>query len=185
MPGGKLDFTPEETEAVLAHEIGHWARSDPLWDQAAALTWAAPRPSRRRALIPRHACSSMLGAVYLTQCLLEGDMIWDAFECCDGGRPLLVGMLLAVNYILSPLTSLLLTLSVLWTRRGEFAADRFAADAGHAAALCSALSKLEHDRAAFPVGDRVCSALWREHPLLVERLRALRDAAQRARKKEE
>ena len=55
----------------------------------------------------------------------------------------------------------------------EFQADAFAKMLHHAAALQSALIKLEKDNLSFPLADWLYSTWHYSHPPLLERLRAL------------
>ena len=142
-------LAPEEIEAVLAHELGHFrlrhVLKRVLWSAAlslallALLAWVAQAPWFYAGLgIP---ASQVAGAMQ---------------------RP---GVALALFMLaLPPFTFLLSPLSSAYSRRHEFEADAFAAKHASAQALVAALIKLYEDNAATLTPDPVHSAFYDSHP---------------------
>ncbi|VDP20759.1 unnamed protein product [Soboliphyme baturini] len=89
-----------------------------------------------------------------------------------------------INLVISELTSseevnmymlqLIGYLGICWSRKMEFAADKFSASVGYAQLLQSALIKLSKDNLIFPVDDWLYSAWHYSHPPIIERIRALK-----------
>lgn len=145
-------LTPEELEAVLAHEVGHY----------------------RRGHIPKTIALSatiMLGTFAAIAWLARGDWFNPAF-----GFPshelapsfLLFGLLSgAVMFWFSPLGNLL-------SRKHEYEADAFARDAmGGPAPLVAALRKLARKNLSNLTPHPLFSGFYYSHPTLVEREAAL------------
>ena len=152
-------LTPDEISAVLAHELGHYARGHiprllairfaAAFLLLAALGWAAQEPGVARAL---------------------------GFAGTLPPGALLVAFLLVVPVItfpIQPLTSLL-------SRRQEFEADAFAAQHASAEHLVSALGKLYRDNAATLTPDPLHSLVYDSHPPAAIRIAHLRQLAQPA-----
>lgn len=148
-------LTPEELEAVLAHEVGHY----------------------RRGHIPKTLALSaaiQLGAFAAIAWLARSDWFNTAF-----GFPahelapsfLLFGLLSgAVMFWFSPLGNLL-------SRKHEYEADAFARDAvGGAAPLVAALRKLAQKNLSNLTPHRWFSGFYYSHPTLVEREAAMTKA---------
>lgn len=146
-------LTPEELEAVLAHEIGHYRRGH----VAKMLAW--------------NAAAGLVGFAALAWLARQA---WFAesfgFEPDAGLAPnlLLFGLLSgAVLFWASPAVHY-------WSRRHEFEADAYAARLlGRAAPLVSALRKLAEKSLANLHPHPLYSAWHYSHPTLVERERAL------------
>lgn len=146
-------LTPEEVEAVLAHEIGHFKRGHIVrtlsytaaaaFAAFAALGWLARQPSFTESF---------------------------GFSPDAGLAPplLLFGLLSgSVLFWIRPLSNRL-------SRRHEFQADAYAATAvGRSAPLMSALRKLARHSLSNPNPHPLYSAWHYSHPTLVERERAL------------
>lgn len=152
-------LSPDEISAVLAHELGHYARGHipkilatrfaAAFVLLAALGWAAGEP----------AVAQALG---FTERLPTG--------------ALLVAFLLVipvVTFPLQPVTSLL-------SRRQEFEADAFAAQHASAEHLVSALGKLYRDNAATLTPDPLHSLVYDSHPPAAIRIAHLRQLSQPA-----
>jgi STE24 endopeptidase len=149
-------LTPEELEAVLAHEVGHY----------------------RRGHIPKTMALSaaiMLGAFAAIAWLARSDWFNPAF-----GFPayelapsfLLFGLLSgAVMFWFSPLGNIL-------SRKHEYEADAFAREAmGGPAPLVSALRKMSQKNLSNLTPHPVFSGFYYSHPTLVEREAALMKTA--------
>jgi STE24 endopeptidase len=135
-------LTIEEIEAVLAHELGHFARGH----------------------IPR-----MLALRFALALLLLALLGWlykePAFHRAlglDGPQTgaLLAGFALVVPVFMFPFQPL----ASLMARRQEFEADAFAAQHASAGSLASALAKLYRDNAATLTPDPLHSLVYDSHP---------------------
>jgi STE24 endopeptidase len=145
-------LTPEEIEAVLAHELGHFARGH----------------------IPR-----MLAVRFALALLLLGVLGWlhgePAFHQAlglDGQRTgaLLAGFALVVPVFMFPFQPL----ASLLARRQEFEADAFAALHASPGSLASALAKLYRDNASTLTPDPLHSLVYDSHPPAALRIDHLR-----------
>ncbi len=142
-------LAPEEIEAVLAHELGHF---------------------RLRHVVKRVAWSAILSLALL------GLLAWLAqapWFYAGLGIPLAdvpaamarPGVALALFMLALPVfTFALAPLSAAYSRRHEFEADAFAAKHASADALVAALIKLYEDNAATLTPDPVHSAFYDSHP---------------------
>jgi STE24 endopeptidase len=152
-------LAPDEVEAVLAHELGHF---------------------KRRHVAKRIASMFALSLGALTLLGWLSTQIW--FYTALGARPSLEAsndalalllFLLVVpvfGYFLSPLSSLL-------SRRHEFEADAYACANASGDALASALLKLHEDNASTLTPDPLYARFYYSHPPASERLAALRGSA--------
>jgi STE24 endopeptidase len=145
-------LTPQEIEAVLAHELGHFARGH----------------------IPR-----MLTVRFALALLLLAILGWlyrePAFHQAlglDGPQigALLAGFSLVVPVFVFPFQPL----ASLMARRQEFEADAFAAQHASAGDLVSALAKLYRDNAATLTPDPLHSLVYDSHPPAALRIDHLR-----------
>jgi STE24 endopeptidase len=148
-------LSPEELEAVLAHELGH---------------------AHHRHLLSRlglHMVSSLVGLAVLGWL---SQQIW--FYSGLGVSPpawgphsalaliLFLGIAPWFGFFLSPLSSA-------WSRRHEFQADAFARQHASGAALASALLKLTEDNASTLTPDPWYVRFYHSHPPAVARLARL------------
>ncbi|MDR3299490.1 MAG: M48 family metallopeptidase [Candidatus Accumulibacter sp.] len=149
---GRLEA--REVEAVLAHELGHFAHRHVI---------------KRIALI--------FGVTLLLLYALGGLMNADWFYAglgvtSDSARNTAMALILFFQiipvfaFLLTPLTSLL-------SRRHEFAADRYASTHAQAADLIQALVKLYEDNAATLTPDPLHSLFYDSHPPAVQRVARL------------
>ena len=147
-------LTPREIEAVLAHELGHFARGH----------------------IPR-----MLGLRFALALLLLAILGWLSGEPAFAGAlrldaphmgALLAGFALLVPVFMFPFQPL----ASLFARRQEFEADAFAAQHASAGDLVSALAKLYRDNAATLTPDPLHSLVYDSHPPAALRIDHLRKA---------
>ena len=147
-----------EIEAVLAHELGHF------------------RLKHVRQGLIVSAVASLAGLALLGW-LSREPWFYSALGVQQGSAEcaLLLFLLVAPVFLffLTPLGSL-------WSRRHEFAADRFAAEHASAADLAAALVKLYRDNATTLTPDRITSAFYDSHPPALVRIAYLRKLAQRA-----
>ena len=153
-------LTPDELEAVLAHELGHFRH------------WHVPK---RLALM-------ML--VSLAGLALLGWASGDAgFYLAMGVQPNLGapndGLALALFLLILPHgLSLLAPIASWWSRRQEFQADSFAAQNSSGQALARALVRLHTDNASTLNPDPWYARFHYSHPPAAERLAALHRHAQ-------
>jgi STE24 endopeptidase len=144
-------LTPDEMEAVLAHELGHFKL----------------RHVQMRLLV--HALTSLAGAALLAWCLKSGWFSSGLGVAVPSPEAGLVLFLLAApvfGFVLHPLLTA-------WSRRHEYQADAFAAAHSSADAMKGALVKLCERNATTLTPDPLHSAFHDTHPpppLRIERL---------------
>ena len=154
-------LAPEEVEAVLAHELGHF---------------------KLRHVAKRVVWSAAVSLVFLALLAWLATMPWfyaglgipaDAVEAAMT-RP---GIALALFTLALPVFTFVLSpLSALYSRKHEFEADVFASQNASAAALTQALVKLYEDNAATLTPDPLHSGFYDSHPpaaIRIARLEAL------------
>lgn len=151
-------LTPDEVEAVLAHELGHF---------------------RHRHVTQRLAL--MMATSLLGLAVLGAASQWGGFYTGLGVSPNLNapndGLALALFSLTLPTALFLLTpMGAWWSRRQEFEADRYAAGQADRAALASALVKLYTDNASTLTPDPWYVRFHYSHPTAVQRLAALQSA---------
>jgi STE24 endopeptidase len=155
-------LAPEEIEAVLAHELGHF---------------------RLRHVIKRVAWSALLSLALLALLAWLAQSPWfyaglgipDADVAGAMARP---GVALALFMLALPVfTFALAPLSAAYSRRHEFEADAFAARHASAGALVAALIKLYEDNAATLTPDPLHSAFYDSHPPAAVRVARLQSLA--------
>jgi len=156
---------PEEIEAVLAHELGHF---------------------RRRHVVKRIVWSALLSLALLGLLAWLAQAPWfyvglgipEQNVSAAMARP---GVALALFMLALPVfTFALAPLSAAYSRRHEFEADEFAARNASAPALIAALIKLYEDNAATLTPDPLHSAFYDSHPpaaIRVARLQTLAAAS--------
>jgi STE24 endopeptidase len=147
-------LTAEEIEAVLAHELGHFARGH----------------------IPR-----LLAVRFGLAFLLLGVLGWlyrePAFHQALGMAQAQVGALLAGFALVVPVFMFpLQPLASLMARRQEYEADAFAAAHASPASLASALAKLYRDNASTLTPDPLHSLVYDSHPPAALRIDHLKRA---------
>ena len=154
-------LAPEEVEAVLAHELGHFK----LRHVAKRVAWSAVVSLAFLALLAWLATASWFYA---------GLGIPAGAVDVAMTRP---GIALALFMLALPVFTFVLSpLSALYSRKHEFEADAFASQHASAAALTLALVKLYEDNAATLTPDPLHSAFYDSHPpaaIRIARLSAL------------
>lgn len=146
---------PQEVEAVLAHELGHFKRKHVI--KRIAWTFAAS-----------------LGFLWLLGWLL--DKPW-FYEGLGVSAPSTAMALLLFSIVVPVFTFLFQPLGAMYSRRHEFEADAFAAQHTPAADLISGLVKLYKDNAATLTPDPLHSAFYDSHPPAMTRIARLQQAA--------
>lgn len=149
----KTGCSTEEILAVLGHELGHWKLNHTLKNIIIAQV--------------------NLFLMFLLFALFSGNqLLYDAFGFVDI-HPTVIGLIIVLQYLLSPYNEVLQFLMTVLSRRFEFQADAFGKRLGYAEALKHALIKLNKDNLGFPITDWLYSAYHFSHPPLLERLAAL------------
>jgi STE24 endopeptidase len=148
-------LTPAEIEAVLAHELGHFARGH----------------------IPR-----MLAVRFLLALVLLAILGWlyrepAFYQALHLPEPHIGAALAGFGLIVPVFTFPFQPLSSLMARRQEFEADAFAASHASAADLVSALAKLYRDNASTLTPDPLHSLVYDSHPPAALRIDHLRKAS--------
>ena len=145
-------LAPGEVEAVLAHELGHFRLHH----------------VRQRLIIS-------LGAAFLGFAILGVAAHEPGFYRALGvTTPSPHAALALFALVAGVFTFPFAPLSSWWSRRDEYAADRFAAAHSDAAALATALVKLYRDNASTLTPDPLYSAWHDSHPPALARIAALR-----------
>ena len=148
-------LAPEEVEAVLAHELGHFSRRH-VWK--------------------RMALGSVLSLVLLWT--LGWLMLQPWFASSLGVSSPTTAMALVLFFLIAPaFTFLLKPLASLYSRLHEFEADAYAARYADAGDLVRALVKLYEDNASTLTPDPLHSAFYDSHPpapVRIARLQTLR-----------
>jgi STE24 endopeptidase len=141
-----------ELEAVLAHEIGHFKKKH----------------------IPKMLLASALGSLagfYILAWLVRQFWFYHAFGFSTEG---LAPALLLFGLLSGTATFWLAPLLHAWSRRYEYQADAFAAQAmGEAGSLIGALRKLNEKNLSNLTPHRLYSGFYYSHPTLLEREMAL------------
>ncbi|XP_031634815.1 CAAX prenyl protease 1 homolog isoform X2 [Contarinia nasturtii] len=146
----------EEVLAVLAHELGHWKLG---------------HVTKNIIFMQFHLLLMFVTFAYL----FKYDPLYRAVGFRVGERPVLVGLLLIVSYVLGPYNALINFLMTIVSRTFEYQADAFANDLGYSKELAKALIKLNIDNLGFPVYDWMYSAWNHSHPTLLQRIDRLKD----------
>eukprot|EP00123_Amoebidium_parasiticum_P013678 comp22093_c0_seq1/m.32226 comp22093_c0_seq1/g.32226 ORF comp22093_c0_seq1/g.32226 comp22093_c0_seq1/m.32226 type:complete len:459 (-) comp22093_c0_seq1:782-2158(-) len=153
--------TDVEVLAILSHELGHWKLNHTLKNfvigQANAFT------------------SFMLFGL-----LMHNDRVYEAFGFDT--MPVIIGLLLILQYIFSPINVFLNYCITKLTRYHEYQADDYAVSLGYGAQLQDALVKLQIGNLGNMNPDPWYSEYHYSHPPLVERLQAMRDTMAKGKK---
>ncbi len=146
------NHTTEELVAVLAHEIGHYKLRH----------------------IVQHIAAAILNIgifLFLAQWLIGRPELYEAFGV---SRHSIYAGLALFLVLYGPLSRVLGILRGAQSRKHEFAADRFAAEAtGLPRALGEALKKLSRNNLGNLAPHRLHVVLYHSHPPVLERVRAL------------
>ena len=137
-------LAPDETEAVLAHELGHFK----LRHVAKRIAWSA---------------LASLGFFALLAWLATADWFYQGLYVPPSqDRP---GVALVLFFLVLPVFTFLLAPIASWySRRHEYEADAFAAQHASARSMVSALVRLYEDNAATLTPDPLHSAFHDSHP---------------------
>ena len=153
----KMGCNTDEILAVLGHELGHWKLNHVLKNIII---------SEVHILL----MFSFFGYLY------KNAILYEAFGFDEGEKPILLGLMIVLQFIAAPYNAVLDFAMTCLSRRFEFQADEFAAkELKRAERLKDALVKLNNDNLSFPVFDWMFSAFHHSHPPLLERIRAIDD----------
>lgn len=145
-------LTPTETEAVLAHELGHY---------------------KRRHIAKRIAVMAALALalLWLLGQLIDQPWFYAGLKVGAGDTAPNTAMALILFSLVLPVFAFPLAPLFSWlSRRHEFEADAFAAQQTDARALISALVKLYRDNAATLTPDPLYSLFYDSHPPASQRI---------------
>ena len=148
------NMQPEEVEAVLAHELGHFKHKHIIKQMLVTFALALAVLYVLGRLMPEAAFYQGLGVHYPSHAM---------------ALLLFLLVLPVFTFPFSPLGSLM-------SRRNEFEADRYAAAVSSAQDLIAALTKLYRSNAASLVSDKWYSRFYNSHPGARERVAALKRA---------
>jgi STE24 endopeptidase len=145
---------PEEVEAVLAHELGHYKHRH-VWKRIGLLALAS------------------LGFLWLLGTLIVEPWFYNGLGMSSQGTAAaLVLFAMVIPLFTFPLAPLMSALS----RRHEYEADAYAAQQTQAGDLVAALVKLYRDNAATLTPDPIYSTFYDSHPPAAARIAHLRAA---------
>jgi STE24 endopeptidase len=151
-------LNPQEVEAVLAHELGHFK----LRHVMKRMTWIFV---------------ASLGFLWLLGYLAQQEWFYSGLHVETQSTAV---ALILFFLVIPSFTFLLQPLGAMYSRKHEFEADSYAAQNASAGDLVSALVKLYRDNASTLTPDPAHSAFYDSHPPAVARIARLRQAAARA-----
>ena len=155
--GNKVEgCNTEEILAVLGHELGHWKLNHVL-----------------KNIVISEVHIFLMFAFF--GYLYKNSFLYEAFGFTGGERPILIGLMVILQFLAAPYNAMLDFALTCLSRRFEFQADEFAVRMGKADRLKDALVKLNNDNLGFPVYDWLYSAWHHSHPPLLERMDAIND----------
>lgn len=146
------NMQPDEVEAVLAHELGHFKHRHIVKQMLVTFALGLAALCALGLLMPQAAFYTGLGVAY------------------PGHAMALLLFLLVLPVFAFPFSPL----GALMSRRNEFEADRFAAQTASACDLAAALTKLYSSNAASLITDKWYSRFYDSHPGAAERVAALK-----------
>ncbi|GJQ69235.1 hypothetical protein Trydic_g6384 [Trypoxylus dichotomus] len=149
----------DEILAVLSHELGHWSHGHII----------------KNLVIMQLNLFFVFAAFSF---LFKFSPLYQAVGFAPGIEPVLVGLLVVMQYVMMPYNALLSFILTCLSRRFEFQADEFATKLGRAEPLKRALVQLNKDNLGFPIYDYLYSMWHHSHPPLLERITALKSKDQ-------
>ena len=148
-------LTPEEVEAVLAHELGHFSHRHVVKRMVGIFAASL-------------AGLALLGWLSQQMAFFSGLGVTASLNAPNDALALLLFML-----ALPPFMFFVSPLAARWSRRHEFEADAYACAQADGRALRTALLKLHEDNATTLTPDPVYVRFYYSHPAASERLAAL------------
>jgi len=143
----------EEVLAVLCHEFGHWSLNHNLINLSISFI-------------------NLFLVFAIFAALFKRPVLYQAFGFTKT-QPILMGLLIIFQYVLSPYFELFSFALTALSRRFEFQADSYAVKLNHGDPLGRALKKLEIDNMTYPFSDFLYAKYHYSHPTLLERLKAI------------
>lgn len=154
-------LTPQEIEAVLAHELGHFHHR-----HITRRLWLG--------VVGSLAALALLGWLYTQPHFYAALGVRPSTALAFGQAPQMEGVALALFVLVLPLLTFWLTpLAAFLSRRDEFQADAYACAHSNGAALAGALIKLHADNASTLTPDPLYAAFYYSHPSALQRLQCL------------
>lgn len=145
-------MTAEEVEAVLGHEIGHWAYGHVL---------------QGFFISQLYVFASFMGFGYF----VYEPALYRAFGFTS--QPILIGLLLFFQTVWAPVDKFLNFALTLNTRRNEFQADQYSTKLGYGPLLQKGLVKMSIENLSTLDPDPMYSLYYYSHPPLLQRLEAI------------
>lgn len=141
----------DEIVAVIAHEIGHWAKSH-----------------LSKTLLFSQA---NIAVIFLTfSAFFRNNSFYTSFGFPPmAQKPIIVGFMLFLD-ILKPIECVMSLLSSMLSRKHEFEADAYATDLNYGPDLCTALTVLAKENLSVQRADPLYSAYHHSHPLTPVRI---------------
>jgi STE24 endopeptidase len=147
-------MTVPELEAVLGHEIGHWALSHVLQMFAIQQLY-------------------FLAMFALFGFSLNDPQLYLSFGFNPSTKPTIIGLMLFLSTIWAPVDKLLSFLVTYNTRRNEFQADQYSVGLNYGPTLKMGLVKMSIENRSNLDPDPVYSLYHYSHPPLLQRLEAI------------
>ncbi|UJR25318.1 hypothetical protein I4U23_006669 [Adineta vaga] len=148
----------DEVLAVLCHEFGHWSLNHNLINMSISFL-------------------NLFLVFAIFAALFKRTVLYKAFGFTKQ-QPILMGLLIIFQYVLSPYSELFSFALTVLSRRFEFQADDFAVKLNHGEPLGRALKKLEIDNMSYPFSDFLYAKYHYSHPTLLERLKTIKSKKQ-------
>lgn len=143
---------PQEIEAVLGHELGHWSLS---------------HTTKLLGIAQLH----LFYVFSLFSIFIHNRSLYDSFGF-HKSHPIMIGFIL-FSEALAPMDTVIKFLMNVLSRKFEFEADKFALDLGYKKELARSLIKLQVENLSTMDADWLYASYHYSHPILTERLKAL------------
>lgn len=143
---------PQEIEAVLGHELGHWSLS---------------HTTKLLGIAQLH----LFYVFALFSIFIHNRSLYDSFGF-HNSQPIMIGFIL-FSEALAPMDTVIKFLMNILSRKFEFEADKFALDLGYKKELARSLIKLQIENLSTMDADWLYASYHYSHPILTERLKAL------------
>jgi len=165
--------SPAEIEAVMAHELGHWANTDSLTLLMTGQVTLMLNLSLISLFLFNPALYHAFGFYqpHPTSIVSEASNLI-GIQTAPQALPILIGFQLCQG-LLSPLDTIIAFIVHAISRRLEFRADAFAKVRGYGPELANGLVKLMAENKAICHSDWLYSAFHHSHPTLPERIARL------------
>jgi STE24 endopeptidase len=147
-------MTVPELEAVLGHEIGHWAHSHVL----------------QMFVIQQLYFLAMFAGFGMA---MNEPQLYLAFGFNPATKPTLIGLMLFMSTIWAPVDKMLSFILTLNTRRNEFQADQYSVNLNYGPRLKMGLVKMSIENRSTLDPDPLYSLYHYSHPPLIQRLSAI------------